>query len=215
VKRFKYTIAAAVVVAVLFGVKYWNDRTISTHDRQSEQSLAVTSEVEICGTLEKAFRESSYTAWNYKNCSVKNGTVLDLDLIDSSLTGAETVRTFDDRSIDPRQADSFCELFYKSYPVLTSVKFKLLDQKGEKAVFVYETTAKICNRAMAEQVLKPEIPSVSSGNAEQGKSVKSGNVIQTELDIDAVAVETVETTAADLQHKAEELRTEVDRGTKN
>ena len=68
---------------------------------------------------------------------------------------------------------------------------------------------------MAEQVLKPEIPSVSSDNAEQGKSVKSGNVIQTELDIDAVAVETVETTAADLQHKAEELRTEVDRGTKN
>ena len=165
--------------------------------------------------LEKAFRESSYTAWNYKNCSVKNGTVLYLDLIDSSLTGAETVRTFDDRSIDPRQADSFCELFYKSYPVLTSVKFKLLDQKGEKAVFVYETTAKICNRAMAEQVLKPETSPVSSDNAEQGKSVKSGNVIQTELNIDAVAVETVETTATDLQNKAEELRTEVDSGTKN
>lgn len=208
-KHFKYTIISIVIIAVLFGVKYWNDRTLDNSNHQNTSSVqTVAGPQEICGTLQKAFNESSYTAWDFKNCAVSEGNILTLEVTDSSIPETAETKMFDDQSTDVRQADSLCDLFYKSYPSLMKVTFRVFDKDARKAVLVYETTNKICNKAAADYVLKAEAAENNSGKIQVEN--ESGTVVSSALNIESVDVETVETTASDIQQKAEELRSEVE-----
>ena len=205
-RHFKYTIIAIVVVLILFAMKYWNDQTVVHKHNES----SIVANQEICASLQKAFSTSTYTAWDYKSCTLVGNHSLRLELVDSTLDPKAQAMVFTDQNIDLKSANTYCELFYKPFPTLEKAELIILEKTGKNAGITFSTTQKICSKNALDYIEENKKPAETQTkqNEKATSDLQNNTVIQSTLDLDQVDVETVETTTTDLQQKAEELRTE-------
>lgn len=197
-------------ILILFAVKYWNNSTVGQNIGTKVQ---ITSD-DVCASLEKAFNESTYTAWDYKSCRLTDSSALYLDVWDTTLSGGEKKLSFNDKTISSSQATTFCDLFYKTYPNLNHVVFRVLAKKADNTdneIFVYDTTSQICSKKELDYIDGAGKDSKDVSDSSANVIVDNNNAVMSEeLNIDKVEVETVEKTTVDIQQDAEKLRTETE-----
>lgn len=139
-------IGAGIVMAILFSIKFWNNISVSNHDRASGDNVSASVKGNVCEAVQAAYLDST-SSHHYQACSFSSGK-LDVEVWSSSEKAVSEPKHFTDDNVGERMGNAVCETFIKPHPEVKELHYSVLADDKKTPVYIFDLTLKSCNLAL-------------------------------------------------------------------